>query len=88
MARRKVRGGWAGGSEGGREGGSDERGGSLRMAGATVYGGDAAPTARTEGADTAEAEAARGGSNMAAGQSVSNRRAKRSFYAVTWRARA
>lgn len=66
--------------EGDRERGSEERGGSLRMAGATAYEG----TARAEGADTVvgcRAEAARGGGNMAAGQSVSNRRAERSSYA-------
>lgn len=65
------------------------------MARATAYEGAAAAAAttaaaRTEGADTATAEpseAARGGGNMAAGQSVSNRRAERSSYAVTWRAR-
>lgn len=65
---------------GSRERGSEERGGSLRMAGATAYEG----AARAEGADTVvgrRAGAARGGGNMAAGQSVSNRRAERSSYA-------
>lgn len=59
------------------ERGSKKRDGSLRMAGATAYEG----TARAPTPSVVESEQHGGGGNMAAGQSVSNRRAERSSYA-------